>query len=156
MDTTSPQRVGLMAGHRRVESSQTQQMLSPETSYSSRYPAQPGPMDAPPLLLRSKSELTMSSLPLMKMHSSSSEVSLAASTQTVPVKDEKPASLARSLLSRSSRLLQKRRSTNRMRSMEGLGESESWKNKDYQGSSNKRTSKHARLESRDMGMGMVS
>lgn len=158
MDTASPEQVNLGGVHRRVESSRVHPMLFPEP-FSPRQAVNTGIMETPPFLPRSKSELTMSSLPLMKMHSSSSEVSLAASTQTTQSsyathgREERPASLARSLLTKSSRLLQKRRSTNRMKSMEGLGgESGDWKKRGNQEPSNKRTSRHARLESDDMGM----
>ncbi|KAI4152165.1 MAG: hypothetical protein LQ340_003070 [Diploschistes diacapsis] len=109
---------------------------------------------AAPFLLRSKSDLTMSSLPtLAGVRSSSSEVSLAASAHSprsasvAQVREEKSVGLARALLSKSSRLLAKTRSSNRLRSMDNFDGSEVQRPHTRDSSSAKSSSRHTRFAS---------
>ena len=108
---------------RRVESP-PEHVNSPMPYLSPTTTSQTNSKPGAPFLPRSKSDLTMASLPnLGDVHTSSSEVSLTTSTRSASVaqvREERSVGLARSLLSRSSRLLHKRRSSNKLRSMDNL------------------------------------
>ena len=119
--------------------------LSPITKSTSH------PSTAPSFLPRSKSDLTMSSLPnLAEVPSSSSEVSLAPSTRSASVaqmREEKSTGLARSIFSRSSRLLHKRKSSNKLRATDSqIGGKEAPTQDTYEMGYRKK-SKHGRLDS---------
>ena len=109
-------------------------------------------------LPRSKSELAMSSLPaLEKLHSSQSEHQLRTSPNTRPSspspwREEKASKLARTLLNKSSRLLHKRKSSSKLRTLEWLGDGEDWAERDTRELSKRRKSKHNRVESVEAGM----
>ena len=93
----------------------------------------------------------MSSLPnLTEVPTSSSELSLAPSTRSASVaqvRDEKPAGLARSLFSRSSRLLHKRRSNSKLRSGDSQIDGEEMPIRGTHDIGSRKRSKHGRLDS---------
>ena len=112
---------------------------------------------AKPFLPRSKSDITMSSLPnLAEVPTSPSEESLTSSSHTTrsasvaQIREEKSGSLAKSLLSRSSRLLHKRKSSNKISDMGDTyeGRTDNLGTAPVHVSTNKRRSRHARVESK--------
>ena len=109
-------------------------------------------------LPRSRSELAMSSFPpLEKLNSAQSEILVKTSPNTrpsspLPWREDKASSLARSLLSKSSRLLHKRKSSSKLRTLEWLGDGEEVRDKDARELSKRRKSKHHRVESEGIGM----
>ena len=130
---------------------------SPEKSLSSTTHLSPiakstsNPSAAPPFLPRSKSDLTMSSLPnLVQVPSSSSDVSLPTSTRSASVaqmREEKPTGLARSIFSRSSRLLHKRKSSSKLRSTDGQTGGKEGTSQDAYEIGYRKRPKHGRLDS---------
>ena len=96
----------------------------------------------------------MSSLPnLGNAQPSASEVTLtpsARSASVAQIREEKLGGLARSLLSRSSRLLNKRKSSNKMRSMDMVSDGTEAQRSHIQEATRARSPKHARLASSGM------
>lgn len=115
-----------------------------------------GPKSAP--ISRCNSDFSMSTFPsLEKLPSASSDLSYRPSSRSTRAststqsRDDKSANLAKSLLSRSSRLLHKRKSSNRVRTLGWLDDEEDPNSKDVQELSNRRRSRHNRAESEGFG-----
>ncbi|MCJ1328500.1 hypothetical protein MMC10_005177 [Thelotrema lepadinum] len=93
----------------------------------------------------------MSSLPnLVQVPSSSSDVSLPTSTRSASVaqmREEKPTGLARSIFSRSSRLLHKRKSSSKLRSTDGQTGGKEGTSQDAYEIGYRKRPKHGRLDS---------